>query len=122
MLEESCGREAGPEPGCMRITDEGDQPGLKVHTQTYHAGLRRVAIECCRRVRRWAPRETLARVRSGTGTRHPTEGEKPAATGGREKREKPGQPSLASWDHDLVAIAHEAWQSGAVLVDMNPLG
>ena len=51
-----------------------------------------------------------------------TEGEKLAATGGREKREKPGQLSLASWDHDLVAIAHQAWQSGAVLVDMNPLG
>lgn len=67
-------------------------------------------------------RETLARVRSGTGTREPTEGEKLAATGGREKREKPGQLSLASWDHDLVAIAHQAWQSGAVLVDMNPLG
>ena len=69
-----------------------------------------------------AERETLARVRSRTGPCESTEGDKPAATGGREKREKPGQPSLASWDHDLVAIAHEAWQSGAVLVDMNPLG
>ena len=53
-----------------------------------------------------AERETLARVRSGTGTREPTEGEKPAATGGREKREKPGQLSLGSWDYDFVAIAH----------------
>ena len=42
-----------------------------------------------------AERETLARVRSGTGTREPTEGEKPAATGGREARvartTKPGK-------------------------------
>ena len=53
-----------------------------------------------------AEREALARVRSGTGTREPTEGEKPAATGRREKRENPGQPSLANWDHDLVAMAH----------------
>ena len=69
-----------------------------------------------------AERKTLARVRSGTGTREPTEGEEPAATGGREKREKPGQLRLASWDHALVAIAHQAWQSGAVLADMNPMG
>ena len=41
----SCGGEAGSEPGCMRTTDEGDQSGLKVHTQTYHAGQRRVAVE-----------------------------------------------------------------------------
>ena len=54
-------------------------------------------VECCRRMWRWAPRETLARVRSGTGTCEPTEGEEPVATGGREKREKPGQLSLASW-------------------------
>ena len=53
-----------------------------------------------------AERETLARVRGGTGTREPTEGEKLAATSGREKREKPGQLSLARWNHDLVAIAH----------------
>ena len=53
-----------------------------------------------------AERETLARVRSGTGTREPTDGEKPTATGGREEREKPGQLSLASWDHDFVAMAH----------------
>ena len=44
-LDESCGGEAGSEPGCMRTTDEGDQSGLKVHTQTYHAGQRRVAVE-----------------------------------------------------------------------------
>ena len=69
-----------------------------------------------------AERETLARVRSGTGTPEPTEEDEPVATGGREKRDKPGQLSLASWDHDLVAMAHYAWQSGAVLVDMNPLG
>ena len=69
-----------------------------------------------------AERETLARVSSGTGIREPTEGEKAATTGRREKREQPGQPSLASWDHDLVAMAHYAWQSGAVLVDMNPWG
>ena len=56
--------------------------------------------------RRERERETLARVRSGTGTREPTEGEKPAATDGREKREKPGQLSLASWDYDLVVMAH----------------
>ena len=52
-----------------------------------------------------AERETLARVRSGTGNREPTEGEKPAATGGREKREKPGQLSLASWDHDSSPLS-----------------
>ena len=36
-------------------------------------------------------------------TRKPTAGEKLAAT---SEREKPGQLSLASWDHALVAIAY----------------
>ena len=82
----------------MRATNQGLRYIRRHTTQACEESQLSVAVR--------AERVTLARVRSGTGTREPTEGEKPAATGGREKREKPGQLSLASWDHDLVAIAH----------------
>ena len=101
---------AGSEPGCMRTTDKGGQPGHGyIHRYTTLAGEESMlnGSEC--RGGECASVEPGREEAAGPAAVSRTEGEMPAATSMIVRSmcsEKPGPPSQASWDHSLVASAH----------------